>query len=145
MRIRLLPLWVFGFALAILGSWVNEARAQAPTFPAKVQINYVLPTKNTDGTDIAATGATALVKAQFWLSTATIPSNTTAPANAEVTALGTLTTTQTLTASVGQTVFVRARFCNALTCSDFTNEATGVVTAPKPGSGSITIVINVGP
>lgn len=46
MRVRLTPLWVLGFALAILGSCINIAHAESVT------VSWGPPVLNTDGTPL---------------------------------------------------------------------------------------------
>ena len=117
--------------------------AQAQTQTATVVINYTQPTTGTQGE--ALTGASALTKAQFWLSTtAGIPDTaaTTTP-TAVQTPIGT-TENATIQASVGQRVYVRMNVCSASACGGLTNEASGVVTAVIPGLPNVvTITIKV--
>lgn len=140
MRIRLLPLWVFGFALAILGSWVNIAHAQ--TVPASVTLNWSLPATAADGS--ALTGTQALTKCGVWLSSQTIPATTTANPTAEVTPAGT-TTTQSFTIAKGGTIFARVACANSQGYGALANEVTKVVPVSAPGvPTNVTITITVG-
>lgn len=52
-QIRLVPLWVLGFALAVLCTWCNVAHAQTTTMGAK--LTFTPPTTHTDGSPL--TGA----------------------------------------------------------------------------------------
>lgn len=136
MQIRVGSLWVFGFAIAILCSWCNEARAANPS----VTINWTAPTLATDGT--ALTGAQAITSYQVWVSTAAIPDNITAAPTATVTS-GT-TTTQSITANPGDTIFARVRACNAGGCSVLATQASKVlpIATPNPPT-NVTITLNV--
>lgn len=139
-RIRLLPLWVFGFAIAILGSWVNLAHAQ--TVPASVTLNWSLPTAAADGS--ALTGSQALTSCGVWLSSATIPANTTANPTATVTPAGT-TTTQTFQVAPGGTIFARVACANSAGFGQLSNEVTKLVPVSKPGvPTNVTLTITVG-
>jgi hypothetical protein len=106
--------------------------------PATVRIDWTLPTQNTDGTAVPATGANALAKVQGWISTTTaIPNTPTTAPTFTVTPVG-VTTTQTLSVAAGSTIRVRLNVCNNATlCSALSNEVATVA----PGSpGTITNV-----
>lgn len=138
MQIRVGPLWVLGFAIAILCSWCNEARAATPS----VTINWTAPTVAADGT--ALTGAQAITGYQVWVSTTSIPDNVTGTPTATIT--GTATTiTQSVAASPGDTIFARVKACNVQGCSVLTNQVSKALPISVPGPPTnVTITLNIG-
>lgn len=101
--------------------------------PATVTLNWTLPTTNTDGTAIPATGANALAKVEGWISTSAIPASPTTAATFTLTPAG-VTTTQTVSVPAGSTVRTRLRACNnAGLCSVLTNEVSTVAPG-QPGT-----------
>jgi hypothetical protein len=126
------------FALTVLAS-ILPALASAAT----ATIAWTAPAVAVDGS--ALTGAQALTSYQVWLSTATIPSNTTTAPIATVTAANT-TTTQTITAAPGATLYARVKACNSAGCSDFSTEASFKVPVSAPSvPTSVTVTINLTP
>lgn len=108
------------------------ASVHAQTVPATITVTWTLPTLNTDGSAIPATGGDALAKVEGWISTAVIPNVPTTAPTFTVTPAGT-TTVQTVTVAPGATVRVRIRAVNnSNAASDLTNEVT-VVAPAKPG------------
>lgn len=144
MRIRLGSLLTLGFALIALQMLVVST-AYAQTVPATITLNLTLPTQNTDGTAIPATGASSLAKVQVWLSSATIPTSAGAP-TAEATPVAT-TIVQPFTGTIGGTIFARVKVCNvAGSCSAMSVETSKAVPVPQPGvPTSVTISINLNP
>lgn len=73
MKLRPVMLWILGFAIAVLGSWCNEARAQTTTMGATLK--FGVPTTRTDGSPIVgpltyyavygAKGSAASAKTRF--------------------------------------------------------------------------------
>ena len=122
---------------ALLLVCILPSLAHAQAIPANVQISWANPIVNDDGS--AVSGALALTKVQVWLSTTSIPADTTTAPTAEVTPAGT-TTTQPITAPVGSRVYARVRACSAFKCSDLSPEGSGLVDVPKPGVPSITAI-----
>jgi hypothetical protein len=125
-------------ALLLLSS---VAHAQVP---ATIRLDWALPTQNTDGTPIPATGQNALAKVQGWISTTAIPASPTTAPTFTLTPVGT-TTTQTISVPAGATIRARLNVCNNATlCSVLTAEVTAV--APGvPGTMTnvqLQIVIN---
>jgi hypothetical protein len=116
------------FALAFMVAPMVPAQV-----PASVALNWTLPTTNTDGTTIPASGANALAKVEGWISTTTIPASPTTAATFTLTPAG-VTTTQTVSVAAGSTVRARLRACNnAGLCSALTNEVS-VVAPGQPGT-----------
>lgn len=135
---------IFGLLALLAAAMVLPAIAEAQTVPGTITIDYVLPTKNTDGSSIAATGPTSLVRAQIWVSNAPIPDSAinTLP-TAEVTNVG-ASTTQPVQIAVGGKGYVRLRVCNlAGTCGNaLTTEVSATVVSPIPGvPTSVTITV----
>ena len=132
-------------ALLIAAALSFAPAAQAQSAQVPVIIKYTLPATAVPPGNEPLTGALAITKVQFWVSTSTIPANTTAAPSLEV-PVGTLTASVPITAAVGSTVYARMKACTQFSCSDLTNEGTGVVTVPKPGAPSIvSITITVTP
>ena len=115
----------------------------AQTVPATVTLEWALPTQNTNGTPIPATGTGSLTKIQVWLATSPIPANTTSAPTVEITPVGT-TTTRTVNVAPGGTVYARLKACNANLCSVFSNEVSAQI-AQQPGvPTNVTIRITIG-
>jgi hypothetical protein len=119
------------------------AQIASAQVPASVQLNWTLPTTNTDGTTIPASGANALAKVEGWISTATIPASPTTAPTFTLTPAG-VTTTQSVSVPAGSTVRARLRACNSAgLCSVLTNEVS-VVAPGQPGSiTNVTIQITL--
>lgn len=132
-RINIRALWVLGFALMALSTFVNYAQAQGITFSQKY--TWTLPITNTDGTPIPATGPNALAKVEGWITsgTATTPDAPTTAPTFVLTPAG-VTITQTVSVPAGSTIRMRPRVCNnAGICSDLATQV--ISTAPgKPGT-----------
>ena len=100
--------------------------------PQPVKLDWQLPTKNTDGSTIQASGADALSKVEVFLSTATIDAANPGAPFATLTA-SSVTTSQNFSAPYGSVVFARIRVQNnSGVYSDLTNELQ-IQTAHKPG------------
>lgn len=118
---------------------VRCAYAQSPT--ASVVVKYTMPTVNTDGTSIPATGPNSLAKVQVWLSLTpwAVDADVSGPPTSEA-APGTSSTSQ-FSASVGDTVYARVKVCNvAGNCGPASNQASGVVKAATPGAATMNTV-----
>lgn len=144
MRIRLGSLLTLGFAL-IAFQILTVSVAHAQTVPASITLNLTLPTQNTDGTAIPATGQSSLAKVQVWLSTATIPTTASTP-TVEATPVVT-TIVQPFSAAIGDKIFARVKVCNvAGSCSAMSVEVSKSVPVPQPGAPtSVTFTIAIGP
>jgi hypothetical protein len=140
-RINLKALWVLGFAVAALSSVVNLAHAQTPA--ATIRIDYVLPTKHTDGTDIPASGTGSIASVEGYISATAIPNAPTGAPTFIQTPAGT-TTSQPLTLPAGSTARVRLRVRTVGgIASDLANEVT-VIVPGKPGvPTSVTLQITL--
>ena len=112
-------------------------------FAATATINWSAPAAAVDGTPL--TGAQAITSYQVWVSSATIPTNTTMTPTATVTGTAT-TTTQTITVLPGGTIYARVKACNSAGCSDFSSEATKTlpVSVPNPPT-NVTVTLVIGP
>lgn len=112
---------------------------------ADITVNYTLPTKNTDGSNIPTTGLNSLSKARFYLSNSVVPADLSGLTPTLEAPIGTSAVVPGFSTSLGATIHVRMTVCNvAGVCSDPTNDFTGIVTAAKPGSpvfNSLTITI----
>lgn len=111
--------------------------------PADIRLNWTLPTTNTDGSTIPATGTNALAKVEGWISTTAIPATPTTAPTFTLTPAG-VTTTQTVSVAAGSTIRARLRACNnAGLCSALSTEVS--VAAPgQPGSiTNVTIAITL--
>jgi len=117
------------FAAILLGA---SLAAHSQQISGNATVTWTLPTTNTDGTAIPATGATALTKVQIFAETATIPNNFAGAPKTEV-GPGAVTGQVTMTVSNNTTVYIRVKVYNIAVCSDFSNEATKLITIPKPG------------
>lgn len=131
MKIRILPLALLAIFLPALAS------------AATATINWSAPATATDGSPL--TGAQAITSYQVWVSTVTIPANTTATPTATITGTAT-TTTQSITVLPGGTIFARVKACNSAGCSDFSAEASKAlpVTTPNPPT-NVTVTLVIGP
>lgn len=110
---------------------------------ATATVRWTAPTAASDGTPL--TGEQAITSYQVWLSTATIPANTTAEPTATITGPAT-TTTQTITAAPGATIYARVKACNARSCGSFSAEvSTGMPVSPPGVPTNVTITITVTP
>lgn len=111
----------------------------AQTATGLVTLNYTMPTQNTDESPIPASGPNSLAKVQIWLSlTPWASGQDVSGAPTVETTPGTSSTSQ-FAASVGATVYARARVCNvAGNCSPTSGQASGTVQAATPGA----VVIN---
>lgn len=119
--------------------------AQAQNVPATASVTWTPPTQNVDNTPIAATGPTAIAKYQIFAETVTIPNAFAGPPKVE-TPPGATAGVVTMTVANNTTVFIRVRACNAALCGDLSNEATKLVTIPKPGvPTSVTFTIAITP
>lgn len=108
---------------------------------ATTTISWTAPTTATDSTPL--TGAQAITSYQVWVSTSSIPANTTANPTATITGTAT-TTTQTITASPGATIYARVKACNAAGCSDFSAEATKVLPISQPNPPTnVTVTVSI--
>lgn len=120
------------------------AAAQVPG-TADVSVNYTLPTKNLDGTDIPATGLSSLSKTRLYLSNSAIPSDVSSLQPTLETAIGTSAVVPAFSTSIGSTIHVRVVVCNAAGgCSPASSEATVLVVAKTPGSAVVnTVTISI--
>lgn len=105
--------------------------AHAQTVPAVANLSWTLPTQNSDGTPIPASGANSLVRVEGFLSAAVIAAVPAGTPTFTLTPIVT-TTSQTFPIAAGGTVHVRLRVCNAALCSDLSNEVT-ILAPGKPG------------
>jgi len=137
---RVYSLLVIALALIAL-DFIAVRCAYAQTATASVVLKYTMPTVNTDGTTIPATGPNSLAKVQVWLSLTPWATDVdvSGPPTSEA-APGTTSTSQ-FAASVGDTVYARVKVCNlAGNCGPTSNQASGVVKAATPGSATMNTV-----
>lgn len=127
-------------ALLALAAIPLSAEAQVQG-QADVKLQYTLPTTNTDGTAIPATGANSLSKVRIFLSLSAIPADVSGLTPTLETSPGTSATVSAFSASVGATIHARLQVCNvAGICAAATNEATGIVTASTPNPAILNTV-----
>jgi hypothetical protein len=140
-RINFRALLTLGFG--ILGLMILSTVATAQTPAATIRIDYVLPTKHTDGTDIPATGAGSIGSVEGYISATTIPNAPSGAPTFTQTPAGT-TTSQPLTLPAGSTARVRLRVRTVGgIASDLANEVT-VIVPGKPGvPTSVTLQITL--
>lgn len=131
-----------GVVLA-LASMAATAATSAAT------VNWVLPTTGctvavTPCDNTPLTGAQALTGVDIYASTSVIPDNSVMAPTVSL-AAGVTTTTVTLTVLNGDTLHFRLKVRNQFGASDFTTDATKVVTLPvKPGvATSVTITLTI--
>lgn len=106
--------------------------AYAQTVPQPVQLSWVLPIQNTDGSAISATGPDALSRVEIFLSLAPLDTSNPGTAFAVLTPTST-SASQSFPAAYGSVVYARIRVQNnAGVYSDFTPELQ-IQTAHKPG------------
>jgi hypothetical protein len=134
-----------GTALLLLAlACLLSPAAALSQVPATVRIDWTLPTQNTDGTAIPATGANALAKVQGWISTTTAIPNTPATAPTFTVTPAGATTTQTLSVAAGSTIRVRLSVCNNATlCSALSDEVTAVAPGSPGAITNVTIQITI--
>jgi len=137
--------WVYLSALcwwAVLAAVTVTAQVAGT---ADVTLNYTLPIKNTDNSDIPATGLNSLSKVRIYLSNSAIPADVSGLTPTLETPPGTTATVSAFSTSLGATIHARITVCNvAGACSAATNESTAVVTAKVPGSPTFnTLIITV--
>lgn len=138
---RLLQLCWLGLGFAVLVALAIPAFGQTST--TSVVINYTLPTTNTDGSAIPATGLLSLSKVKVYVSTSAIPADG-AGVTPVILDVGSPATVQ-VAAGVGETVHVRLTPCNVVgSCATLSNEVTRIVTAKTPNPAVIDSVgINI--
>lgn len=116
--------------VVLTASWTSAIQAQTPT--ATIRVDWTLPTKNTDGTDIPATGPNSIAAVEGFISASAIPNAPTSAPTFVQTPAGN-TTSQPLTLPAGSTARVRIRVITVGGIrSDLTTEVTAVVPG-KPG------------
>lgn len=129
------------FALILISACAFAAQVHAQTIDAPARLTIAPPTKNTDGSNIPATGPLAIATYQVYLSR-------TAQRGAAPTATVAVASQVTVpfSAQFGDTVSVWVAACNgAGACSAVTNPVTYAVTAPTPNEPVIIeFVIQVG-
>lgn len=134
-------IWLVLSALFFLSSIPSFAQTAA----ADVTINYTLPTTNTDGTAIPATGPNSIAKVRFFLSTSSVPADLSGLTPTLEAPPGSTNTVSGFSAAVGDVIHIRAQVCNAAgTCGLASNEVTKTVVAATPGAATInTITITI--
>jgi hypothetical protein len=116
---------------------------QAQNVTGQVTVNWTNPTTAIDGSPL--TGSQALTKNQIFVETATIPNGFAGAPKVEV-GPSISTGAVTMTVPSGATLYVRVKSCNSGGCSDFSSEATKVVTVPRPGvPTTVTIQLTITP
>lgn len=108
---------------------------------ATVTVAWTAPAAASDGSPL--TGQQVITGYQIWVSTSSIPANTTSQPTATITGTAT-TTTQAITASPGSTIFARVKACNAAGCSDFSTEGSKALPITAPGvPTAVTVTVSL--
>lgn len=126
--------------------FVSAADAQTAAVTAVSPVTFTPPTTDTLGAPL--TGASALIKSQLFVGTATIPDTAVTPTVDNISPSAT-SVTYTTTVPNGSTLFFRLRSCNAI-CSALSAQvskpiAVSVPNAPTGVGVTVTVTVNVSP